>query len=200
MSEVVTDGSLPKFLGTEKKQIQWAKQLVAAQLGSPSIRHERPSFQGMFSRTIFLDLEDGREVVVQFRLEGLDTESFPTARAALGPVVPVCGVLENEELGVAGVRVYWMTRLPGKMWIDGIAGKGEDGRITICRSLGRAFSKGLVAGGGGQHGASTSATINNKIRPHLEAILASPQPEAAAFKSVVQGFLDDIHCLDNLPL
>ncbi|KAI0877567.1 hypothetical protein GGS24DRAFT_105183 [Hypoxylon argillaceum] len=194
----VSDSKLPKFLNTPNKQIQRAKKLVATQLGSPVVQASRPTFQGFFSRTISLTLKDGREIGVQYRLEDVDVESFLAARVSLGPIVPDFGILEDEELKAEGVWTYWMTWLPGKMWKDGASGMGEAGRLAVCLSLGRVFSKGCIMTASGPQ--SSADTVKNKIRPHLEAILASPQAEMAPFKSTIQGFLGDIHRLDDLPL
>ncbi len=54
--------------------------------------------QGMYSRTLFATLADGREVVVQFRTEQLELDAFRVAREALGGVVPEATHLADAEL------------------------------------------------------------------------------------------------------
>ncbi|MDF2434798.1 MAG: hypothetical protein JWP44_4429 [Mucilaginibacter sp.] len=149
--------------------------------------------QGMFSRTLFLTLADGREIVLQFRTEPLDLDAFQIAKRALGAIVPDAKALENEELLSEHVWAYSLTRLHGKMWIRGVEGKGAEGRIAINRSLGRAFSKGYISSSSGE-------AVNSKIRPHLEAILASPSQEILPYRHHFESFLEKLEELKKLPL
>jgi len=66
MPMVTADKDLPKLLDTSSKQVKWAKKLVAEHLGSAAKHIDKPPTQGVFSRTLFVTLADGREVVVQF--------------------------------------------------------------------------------------------------------------------------------------
>ncbi|KAK2603986.1 hypothetical protein QQS21_003822 [Conoideocrella luteorostrata] len=193
MPEISSDTDLPKLLDTPTKQVKWAKSLVTKHLGSAAKRVDKPPMQGMFSRTLFLTLADGRETVIQFRTEPLDLDAFKIAKKALGSVVPDARALEDEELLREQIWAYCLSRLHGKMWIRGVAGKGAEGRIAINRSLGQVFSKGCLA-------ASSGETVNNTIRPHLEAILASPLEELIPYKHYCQGFLDQLEELGKLPL
>lgn len=69
---------------------------MAEHLGSASKHIDEPPVQGMSSRTFFVTLADGREVVVQFRTEQLDLDAFRTARQALGEhIVPQAGALQR---------------------------------------------------------------------------------------------------------
>ncbi|AEO67973.1 uncharacterized protein THITE_2145225 [Thermothielavioides terrestris NRRL 8126] len=149
--------------------------------------------QGMFSRTFFVSLADGREVVVQFRTEKLDLNAFKVAKGALGQFVPDAVALEDEELENEGVWAYSLERLPGKLWVHGVAGKGADGRIAINKSLGRVLSKGWRADSSGE-------AVSTNIRPHLEAILASPLDEVATYRPLLQGFLGKLDGISKLPL
>lgn len=63
MPEITSDKDLPKLLDTPAKQAKWAKQLVLEHLGSAAERVNEPPLQGMFSKTLFLTLADGRETV-----------------------------------------------------------------------------------------------------------------------------------------
>lgn len=193
MPEISSDKDLPKLLDTPAKQVKWAKKLVTQHLGSGAKRVDKPPLQGMFSRTLFLTLADGREVVLQFRTEPLDIYAFKIAKEALGSVVPDARALENEELLNERVWAYYLTRLHGKMWVHGVAGKGAKGRIAINGSLGRVFSRGCLA-------ISSDEAIDSNIRPHLEAILTSPLEEVLPYQHHFQGFLDKLEQLKNLPL
>lgn len=116
----------------------------------------------MLSRTFFITLADGREVVIQFQTEKLDLGAFKVAKGALGQVVLDAVALKDKELENEGVWASSLEYLPGKMWVHGVAGKGAEGCIAVNRSLGRVLSKGCLADSSGE-------AVSTKVRPHLEA-------------------------------
>lgn len=144
-------------------------------------------------------LKNGREYAVQFRPEELDLDTFRTARKALGEVVPEAGVLEDDELKEHGIHAYWMTRIPGRIWLRGVAGKGDAGRVSICKSLGQVFSEGFLDPASSP-GLSSEEAVDKTIRPHLEAILASELTKLDPFKNAIQILLDKLDDIKSLPL
>lgn len=114
-------------------------------------------------------------------------------KKALGSVVPDAIALEDEDLPRERVWAYSFTRLHGKMWVHGIAGKGAQGRIAVNKSLGRIFSKGCLADNSDQ-------AVDGRVRSHLEALLASPLEEINPYRHQLQGFLDNLEKLKKLPL
>ena len=116
-----------------------------------------------------------------FRIEQLDIDVFKIAKGALGSFVPNAEAFGNEELEKAGTWAYSLARMPGKMWLHGITGKGAEGRIAINKSLGRVFSKGFLAN-------DSHEAVETKLRPHLNAILASPLKDIFPYKATVQSF------------
>ncbi|KAJ5919299.1 hypothetical protein N7466_010242 [Penicillium verhagenii] len=140
-----------------------------------------------------LVLVDGREVVQQFRTEPLDLDAFKIAKKALGSVVPDAMALEDEDLLGEGVWAYSLTRLYGKMWLHGAAGKGAKGRIAINKSLGRVLSKGCLD-------SSSDEAVNSRVRSHLEALLTSPLEDIDPYRHQLQGFHDKLEQLKQLPL
>ena len=169
-----------------------AKKLIAGHLGSAANHVGKAYMQGMFSRTLFLTLADGREVVLQFRTEPLDLDAFKFAREALGSVVPDARALENKELFNARVWAYCLTRLHGNTWVYGVDDRGAKGRIASNKSLGHVFSRGCPA-------SSSDEAIDGKIRPHLEAILTSTLEEILPYRHRFQGFLDKLEQLEKAP-
>lgn len=83
--------------------------------------------------------------------------------------------------------------MPGKMWHQGVAGRGAEGRITVNKSLGRIFSKGCLA-------YYSNEAVTSKVRPHLDAILASPLEEILPYKDILEGFGNNLDELAQLPL
>lgn len=169
---ITSDKDLPKLLGTPTKQVKWAKKLISEHLGDTANHVHNPPMQRMFSKTLFVTLVDDNETVIQFRTERLDTDAFVTAKGALGTYVRDVRALHDEELENAGAWAFSFTLMPGKMWHQGMDGKGDTGLIAINTSLGRVFSKGYLAD-------SSSEAVSDKISPHLDAIFASPLEEIA---------------------
>lgn len=191
--EITSDNDMPQCLNTAAKQAKKARELAHAHTGIPARKAQGPHIQGFFSRTMFVTLQTGDELVIQFRPEVLDVEPFKIARKVLGEVVPDIGRLEDEELEQNQIWAYWMTRCPGKTWLEGIRGKGSTALITINRSLGRILSRGLVEG-------KSELVIEQKIRPHLQLLLASQDEQIRSFHGIAQDLLDKLDLLASLPL
>ncbi|KIH91023.1 hypothetical protein SPBR_01883 [Sporothrix brasiliensis 5110] len=196
MPEITSDSDLPKLVNTAAKRAKWAKKLAVSCLQSAAKRLDNPPMQGMFSRTLFATLADKSEVVIQFRTEVLDLSAFQVAREILGgALVPWVRTLEDPELEGEGVWAYALDRMPGTIWLRGVAGKGAEARIAVNRSLGQAFSRGFVAGG------SSADAIAKHVRPHLEAIVASPLEEIDPYRALCKEYLDEkLGILEQLPL
>jgi hypothetical protein len=190
---VTSDADLPPCINTAKKQAVKARALAHAHSGVPSLNAQGPRLQGFFSRTMIVTLQNGHELVIQFRPEELDTTPFKIARTALGSIVPDIGRLEDEELDQNGISAYWMTRCPGKTWLEGVRGKGATALITINRSLGRVLSRGLVEG-------ESELVIEQTLGPHLRQLLASQDDGICAFHDIAQNLLDKLDQLASLPL
>ncbi|KAI1177708.1 hypothetical protein F4777DRAFT_189769 [Nemania sp. FL0916] len=193
MPEIITDKDLPKLLDTPSKRVKWAKKLVAEHLGSAAKRIDNPPIQGMYSRTLFVALADSREVVVQFRTEPFDVSVFKVAKGALGAYVPDAGPLSSDELESTGAWASWLSRVPGQIWLHGVTGKGADGRVAINKSLGRVFSQGYLAD-------NSREAVETRLRPHLDAILASSIEDILPYRATFEKFAQRLDEFAQLPL
>ncbi|KAI0389070.1 hypothetical protein F5Y17DRAFT_156706 [Xylariaceae sp. FL0594] len=194
MPAIESNADLPELINHEAKQKAWAKRLVTKCLScAPKAEVGQPPIQGFFSRTLFLTLTDGREVAVQFRTEPLGLESFQEARRVLGSCVPEVQHLADEELEKAGVWAYYATRMPGQIWLRAVAGKGIEGLVTVNKSLGRVFSNGFMA-------SNSHEAVESTIRPHLDAILASPLEEILPFRERLEDYSKRLDEFAQLPL
>lgn len=99
----------------------------------------------------------------------------------------------NEELEGLGVWTYSLARMPGNIWLHGVANKGAKGRITVDKSLGHVFLKGFLA-------ERSDNAIRDKIRPHLNAILTLPLGEALAYKATLKDLISRLNDLSQLSL
>lgn len=191
--EITSDDELPECLNTTSKQAQKARELAYSHSGIPAKKARSPLLQGFFSRTMIVTLQTGEEVVIRFRPESLDLEPFELARRVLGPVVPEIKQLQDEELEGEGMWAYWMTCVPGKIWLEGVRGKDPKCLVTINRSLGRILSKGRVEG-------SSELVIDQKVRPHLAVLLSSEDDQIRPFHNVTSKLLGKLDRLKMLPL
>ncbi|KAF2792725.1 hypothetical protein K505DRAFT_325968 [Melanomma pulvis-pyrius CBS 109.77] len=191
--EITSDADLPKCLNTVSKQAAKARQLAQSYSGIPAKKAQGPRPQGFFSRTMIVTLQNGEEVVIQFRPEPLDVEPFKVARRVLGPAVPDVKILQDEELEREGIWTYWITCIPGKTWFDGARGKGPQTLVTTVQSLGRILSKGRIEG-------SSELVVDRKLRPHVELLLSSEDNQIRRFHGVARDLFGKLDQLKILPL
>ena len=191
--EITSDSDLPKSLDTPAKQKKKAAQLASSNAGIPAKKTRGVFPKGFFSRTVIVTLQNGEEIVIQFRPERLNIEPFELARKTLGPVVPEIKPLRDDDLGQEGIWAYWMTCMPGKTWLEGIRGKSPASLVTINRSLGRVLSQGYVAN-------NSSNVVEQRLRPHLNMILASENEKVRQFHSTAAQLLSNLDKLKMLPL
>lgn len=196
--EITSDDDLPDCLNTASKQAKKAKQLAHSHSGIPAKKAQGPCLQGFFSRTVIVTLQNDDDVVIQFRPEPLDLEPFELARKVLGPVVPEIKQLEDEELEGEAIWVYWMTRVPGKTWHEGVRGKDRKSVVTINRSLGRILSKGRIEGASSS--TSSELVIDERVGPHLALLLSSEDDQIRPFHNVARDLLGKLDRLKILPL
>lgn len=192
--EITSDADLPNCLNTPSKQATKARQLAYLHSGIPAKKTRLPQPQGYFSRTVIVTLQNGEEVVIQFRPEPLNLEPFEVARKALGAaVVPDVKAIQDDELQRAGIGVYWMTCIPGRTWLDGARGSRAQTRVTTVRSLGRILSKGYVDD-------SSELVVERQLRHHLALLLSSDDAQIRRFHPVVRDLLAKLDQLKILPL
>ncbi|KAL8942015.1 MAG: hypothetical protein Q9216_001905 [Gyalolechia sp. 2 TL-2023] len=191
--EITSDADLPESLNTSSKQTTKARQLAHLHTGIPTTKARTSQPPGFFSRPAIVTLENGEEVVIQFRPEPLDLEPFVLARKVLGAAVPLIEGIPDEELEREGIRVYWITCILGKTWLHGSSGKRAQILVTTVRSLGRVLSKGYVAD-------SSEMVVERKLRPHLALLLASQDPQITRFHHAARVLWDQLEQLKTLRL
>ncbi|KAL8944295.1 MAG: hypothetical protein Q9211_000635 [Gyalolechia sp. 1 TL-2023] len=178
---ITSDADMPKCLNTSSKQTKRARQLAHLHSGIPAKKARTPRPQGFFSRTVIATLQNGEEVVIQFRPEPLDLEPFELARKVLGPaVVPAVEAVPDEELEQEGIRVYCMTmysRQNMERWP-----KREERRDP------------------GYVDESSELVVEGRLRPHLALLLSSDDPQIGRFHSTARDLLANLDQLKNLPL
>ncbi|KAK8153007.1 hypothetical protein BKA80DRAFT_285735 [Phyllosticta citrichinensis] len=195
---IESNKDLPKCLNTPTKQAKKARELATLCTGLATIKANAPQFQGpfqgFFSRTVIVTLEDGDQVVIQFRREALDLECFHLARRTLGSVVPEIELLHDKELDDNAIFTYRMTCMPGKMWLDAMRGPDPPNKlVTANKSLGRVLSRGLIQG-------DTAKVVDDTLRPHLELLLSSSDAQIRQFDDTTRHLLANLDALKVLPL
>ncbi|KAI4179335.1 MAG: hypothetical protein LQ346_007221 [Caloplaca aetnensis] len=195
MTAITSDADLPRCLNSSRKQIHRARQLAALHTGT-RVRNARCAQpQGFFSRTVIVTLQNGEEVVIQFRPEPLDPEPFALARRSLGDAVPEVHVVEDEDLARCQISVYCMTCVPGQTWLRGARGKTSETLGITLRSLARLLAKGAIIPAD-----SSKQVVESQLRPHLALILSSDDAHVRPFHHVAQDLLGKLDRLSLQPL
>ncbi|OBT84670.1 hypothetical protein VE02_07843 [Pseudogymnoascus sp. 03VT05] len=161
----MSDSDFPTELNNAEKQINKAKELASQHLGIKAISAQLTTTQGCFSKTLEVFLQDGRSVIIQFRIEALDAEPFLRARDLLGDIVPIIEVIHDPELVKAG---------------------NETRRATCSKSLGRVFARCFVEG-------NTSEVVDSDIIPNLHTIraLALERDDVKPFSAFIAKLIEE---------
>lgn len=114
----MSDSQFPTTLNSAEKQINMAQELVLQHLRIEATSAQLTTTQGCFSKTLEVSLQDGRTVLIQFRIDALDTEPFIGARKLLGDLVPIIEPIHDPEPVKSGVLPFYMTRIPGMTWVE----------------------------------------------------------------------------------
>ncbi|KFY86115.1 hypothetical protein V500_07852 [Pseudogymnoascus sp. VKM F-4518 (FW-2643)] len=191
----MSDSDFPTTLNNAEKQINKAKELASQHLGIKAISAHLTTTQGCFSKTLEVSLQDGRSVIIQFRIEALDAEPFFHARNLLGDIVPIIEAIHDPELVKAGIWPFYMTRIPGKPWMEFEDVWNETQRATCSRSLGRIFSRCFVEG-------NTGEVVDSTIIPNLHKLrtLALERDDVKPFSAFIAKLIEEAPALKTLPL
>jgi hypothetical protein len=149
---------------------------------------------GGFSKTV-LWKQNGVCHLIQLKLEPLGLEPFKVSREALGNVVPEIELFDDAELMRENVWVYRMNLLPGKTWITAETSRlnrYSETRLTMLRSLGSLFVKGVVPG-------HSKTVVETVIMPHLELLRVSQDNRIGNFQEDILRFMLQLDVLWDPP-
>lgn len=190
----MSDSDFPPELNNAEKQITKAKELASQQLGIKALSAQLTTTQGCFSKTLEVFLQDGRSVIIQFRIEALDVTPFLRARDLLGDLVPIIEAIHDPELVKAGIWPFYMTRIPGKPWLEYEDVWNETQQATCSKSLGRVFTRCFVDGNAGE-------VVDSDIIPNLHKItLALEREDLKSFSAFITQLIEEAPALKKLPL
>ncbi|KAM5430486.1 hypothetical protein McanMca71_007198 [Microsporum canis] len=189
----MSDSDFPKDLNSAEKQIKRAKELATRHVGIPTETAKLTEIQGCFSRTVEVSLKDGRDIIIQFRIEPLDTEPFTRARSLLGEKVPIIEPIDDPNLVEAGIWPFYMTRIPGKTWLEYENEWGDTQRIKCAKSLGSLFARCFSPG-------NSSDVVNDVIIPNLRKLRALERDDVKSFLPFIDRLIEDAPALKTLPL
>ncbi|OBT47911.1 hypothetical protein VE00_01526 [Pseudogymnoascus sp. WSF 3629] len=193
----MSDSDFPTALNNAEKQIRKAKELASQHLGIKAISAQLTTTQVCFSKTLEVFLQDGRSVIIQFRIEALDVDPFFRARNLLGDIVPIIEAIHDPELveAEAGVWPFYMTRIPRKPWMEYEDIWNETQRATCSKSLGRVFARCFVEG-------NTGEVVDSDIIPNLHKIrtLVLERDDVKRFSAFIAKLIEEAPDFKKLPL
>jgi hypothetical protein len=187
------DFEFPPFFDTLEKQAKRAQQLALQHLGDEVVSAQHVEFQGMFSKTVKVSFKDGRDIIIQFRVEPLDTEPFARARIILGDRVPIIEALDDPELVAAEIWPFYMNCIPGKPWAYYEEEWNEIQRVNASQSLGLLFGGCFCEG-------DAADVVDNIIFPHLRTLRALERDDVKPFLSFIDKMIEEAPKLRSLPL
>lgn len=176
-----------------EKQASIAKNLASSHLGIPSIDAKEVPIQGCYSKTFVISLSDGREAIIQLRVEPLDVEPFNTARSLLGSRVPLIEAIHAPDLTIHKVWPFYMSRIEGATWLERIDQFTDEQQIRCMKSLGRILSQCMLSGQ--DSGAAVDTIIAN-----LGRCRALEGEKLGELHALIDELLEDAPKLRSLPL
>ncbi|KFY38745.1 hypothetical protein V494_04214 [Pseudogymnoascus sp. VKM F-4513 (FW-928)] len=192
---MASDSQFPPTLNNAEKQINKAKELATQHLGIEAVSAQLTTTQGCFSRTLEVSLEDGRTIIIQFRIEALDAEPFFGARKLLGDLVPIIEAIHDPELVKDGIWPFYMTRIPGKPIMEYENIWNQNQLATCTKSLGRVFARCFVEG-------NADEAVDSDIIPNLQKIrtYALEREDVKPFLVIIDKLIDGAPGLKKFPL
>jgi hypothetical protein len=189
---VEEDSDLPDLLNNAAKQEKRAKMLAAAHLGKKAYRTQAPEVQGYFSRTRIVKMVGGDKLVIQFRIQPIETDCFNRAHRLFGSVVPEITQLHDEEVESLGMTVYAMSYMPGQCWAR-ISSSARE-RVKIAESLGAILRRGIVL-----DQEQSAEVVDSFILPCLKSFQASITKETKSLQPHVERLIAASTGLKKLP-
>ncbi|OQE32053.1 hypothetical protein PENSTE_c001G03637 [Penicillium steckii] len=160
------DLALPECINTEEKQRNLADALAVRHYSKQALSSKLVALQGAASVTLEVVMEDNLPVIIQFRTQEFDVRAYRTAKEYLGEIVPSIELIQAEELSAENVFCVFMSKVPGKPWMEvEDCWKEEEFRRSSV-SLGHLLSCCFVP--------KETAAINAYIVPQMKKILTMP--------------------------
>ena len=186
------DEEFPESLNTTEKQIAEAELLLARHLAVSVTKIKPVEIQGCFSKTFEATLKDGREVIIQLRIEPLEVEPFATARQLLGNQVPIIEAIEAPHLVEQKVWPFCMSKIPGATWLEQEEKWQDEQQIACLQSLGRLYARCFLPG--------SSKDAVEKVIDHLRQIRALNEPDISQYHELIDHLITSVPQLQSLPL
>ncbi|KAH7878939.1 uncharacterized protein C8R40DRAFT_689629 [Lentinula edodes] len=127
---------------------------------SKAVSTRMTEFQGMFSKTVIIKLEDESEWVVQLRDNEIDTTKVALARSKLGDVVPFVHRASPLKAHFAFIAPF----VHGKVWCKKDKELSGAERVSIATQLGGMLARCAI-------NEDSSAMIDSYVIPRLRYIL-----------------------------
>lgn len=150
--------------------------------------------QGMFSRTVEVQTEDGRRFVVQLRTESVNEQNAQQAHSILGDLVPVPTRVIRESTPVP--YTYIMRLMPGATWLTmDLRGWEQKYHIEAAGKIGELIGRCCRGDADG-----APAVIDELILPRLRLYMEWDEPAVVPHKPFIQSLLDRVNELRKLPV
>ncbi|KAK3503713.1 hypothetical protein B0T13DRAFT_486487 [Neurospora crassa] len=196
----VTPEHLPECLNSKTKQLELAKAManVFSEQGAKATDATFCKHQGVDSKTVFVSMNEGSDIVIQFRLRSLDTTPFERARSCPGfdqyvPNIRLVAVITDPRDLAKKSWIYASNRIVGKTWTQVVQEQGVHILPKLCNSLGRVLAKGYIQD-------KSHEAVVRKVLPFLIPFLFTLEPEMKPYRSLAMEILRHQDKISELPL
>jgi hypothetical protein len=186
------DDDFPEILNTSEKQAAGVKRPASKHLHVPATDAKPVEVQGCFSKTFDVSMEDGRNVIIQLRIEPLDAKPFAVAHGLLGDKVPTIEAINAPHLQQQKVWPFYMTRIPGTTWVEQEDQWKDYQQILCMKSLSSMLSKCFLPG--------PSDQAVGKVITDLRRCRALDREDVTPYHHIINQLIEETPQLRALPL
>ncbi|OCB90380.1 hypothetical protein A7U60_g2390 [Sanghuangporus baumii] len=172
---------------TDKQLIAEARVVAKGYCYSIPISSRMLQDQGMFSKTTCVTLEDGTEVIIQFKDNEIDTTKVALARGFLGDIVPFTFAAKTTKAHF----VYVSDLIKGIMWSD--CDCTVEQNCHIASQLGDMLLRCSV-------NSDSTGVVDFFVIPRLKRIVLKENVPHAPLREKMQELLAQCDTLKLLPL
>ena len=172
---------------TEKQLLAEARTVAQGYCFSPPVSLCMHKDQGLFSKTTRVILEDGSEVIVQFKDNEIDTTKMALARSFLGEVVPFTFAAKTTKAHF----VYVSDLIKGSMWSDCECTIEQE--CHIASQIGDMLPRCIV-------NLDSAGVVDFFVIPRLKRIVLKENISHAALREKMEELLTQCDVLKVLPL
>lgn len=187
------DYSMPTLIAklSSKQALAEAEHVASTHLGLQAVSSRLVTFQGMFSKTVVVQMDDDSQWVVQLRDNEIDTTKVVFAHAKLGDIVPLTHRAASQKAFFAFIAPF----VPGEVWCNKEDDLTTAQQTSIAAEIGSLLPRTVL-------NEPSDATVELFIKPRLQHILSRSFEEVphAELQEKIEKLIEALDPVKLLPL